>query len=287
MVIDFHTHIFPDNIAHKAIKQLSEAEGVTTYTDGTATGLLSSSNKAGVGLNIYLPVVTKPTQTASVNRNILELNDKYSAGFRPDYDGPAIIYSFGAVHPDNEDYKAQIDMLVHNGVKGIKLHPLFQNTYFDDKRYMNIVDYAMEKEMLINVHAGSDLANPRATYSSSEHIIKLMESVRPDKLIVAHMGGWNRWNEKENILRIIELGAYLDTSFSLWNENDPHPFFDPLSVEDFHEYLDTIAPDHVIFGTDSPWTDQTEALRVLRNVCRSEEEFIRITEDNPAKLLWD
>lgn len=286
MIIDFHTHIFPDEIAEKAIRRLSEAEGVEARTNGTMKALLESSEKAGVRLNVYLPVVTKPTQTEGVNRAAIVLNEKYADCHRFSYEGPAAMYSFGALHPDNEDYKSQIDMLVSNGVKGIKLHPLFQSTYFDDIKYMRIVDYACDRGLIINVHTGSDLAQPAATYSSSSHIIGLMKEVRPDKLIVAHMGGWNRWEEKENILKIIDLGAYLDTSFSLWNENDPHPFFTPLTVSDFHEYLDTITPDHVLFGTDSPWTDQAEALAVLKKACRSEEEYIAITETNPSRLLW-
>ena len=285
MIIDFHTHFFPDSIAKKAVTRLSAAEGVQTYTEGTESSLLESSKRAGVTLNVYLPVVTKPSQTDGVNRNVIALNEKYADRLNRGYMGPAGIYSFGALHPENEDFRQQIDMLKSNGVKGIKLHPLFQNTYFDDIRYMRIVDYACEMDMIINVHAGSDLANPTATYSSSAHILKLMKELRPDRLIVAHMGGWNRWEEKENILQMIELGAYMDTSFSLWNPADPQIFFTPLSVSDFHEYLDLIRPDHVLFGTDSPWTDQTEALSVLKAACREMEEYQRITEINPAKLL--
>lgn len=287
MIIDFHTHIFPDEIAEKAITKLSQAEGVQSHTNGTAASLLDSSKRAGVGLNIYLPVVTKPTQTDGVNRGIIRLNEQFSECFDINYSGAAGIYSFGALHPDNEDYKTQINMLADNGVKGIKLHPLFQNTYFDDIRYMRIVEYATEKDMIINVHAGSDLANPSATYSSSSHILEMMRTVKPKKLIVAHMGGWNRWDEKENIIKLIELGAYFDTSFSLWDENDAHPFFTPIKIEDFHEYLDAASDDHIVFGTDSPWTDQAEALKVLKKACRSEEEYLKIIESNPSKLLFD
>jgi len=286
MIIDFHTHIFPDSIAKKAISRLSSSEGVSVYTEGTAASLLESADKAGIGLNVYLPVVTKPSQTDTVNRAAIENNEKYKDCFHSDYKGKAGIYSFGAIHPDNTDYKEQIDMLNSNGVKGIKLHPLFQQTYFDDIRYLRIVDYATEKGMIINVHAGSDLANPKAMYSSSSHIIPVLKTLKPDKLIVAHMGGWNRWCEKDNILEMISLGAILDSSFSLWREDDKRPFFTPLTVEDFHLYIDTAGCDHIIFGTDSPWTDQSESLNILKKACRSMEEFRAITETTPAGLLF-
>lgn len=38
MLIDFHTHCFPDKIAPKAIEKLSfTSSGLTHYTDGTHT----------------------------------------------------------------------------------------------------------------------------------------------------------------------------------------------------------------------------------------------------------
>ena len=35
MIIDFHTHIFPDNIAHRAVYNLEFTGRVVAYTDGT------------------------------------------------------------------------------------------------------------------------------------------------------------------------------------------------------------------------------------------------------------
>ena len=45
MVIDFHTHIFPDKIAAGSITHLEKASGITAATDGTLDGLLSSMKK--------------------------------------------------------------------------------------------------------------------------------------------------------------------------------------------------------------------------------------------------
>ena len=42
MIIDFHTHVFPDRIAASAIERLEKAINTTASTDGTLTGLLSS-----------------------------------------------------------------------------------------------------------------------------------------------------------------------------------------------------------------------------------------------------
>ena len=39
MIIDFHTHAFPDALAVKTIPMLAEKSGTVPHTDGTADGL--------------------------------------------------------------------------------------------------------------------------------------------------------------------------------------------------------------------------------------------------------
>ena len=43
------------------------------------------------------------------------------------------------------------------GLKGIKLHPTYQNTYIDDIRYERIIGYAVELGLLVSIHCGRDL----------------------------------------------------------------------------------------------------------------------------------
>ena len=42
MIIDFHTHIFPDRIAPVTIQKLSEKAQIPAYTDGTLDDLKRS-----------------------------------------------------------------------------------------------------------------------------------------------------------------------------------------------------------------------------------------------------
>ncbi len=56
MVIDFHTHIFPDKIAKKTIDHLSKKGGIPPFSDGTLSGLMDTSNK--IDLRVILPVLT-------------------------------------------------------------------------------------------------------------------------------------------------------------------------------------------------------------------------------------
>ena len=48
MVIDFHTHSFPEKLAKRAILSLSRASHTVPFTDGTAEGLSDSMREAGI-----------------------------------------------------------------------------------------------------------------------------------------------------------------------------------------------------------------------------------------------
>ena len=88
MLIDFHTHAFPDVIAPRAMAKLSQASGgMMPATDGTVTGLRASMKRAEVDLSVMLSIATNGHQMRSVNDFAASLNGK---------DG---ILSFGSVYP--------------------------------------------------------------------------------------------------------------------------------------------------------------------------------------------
>jgi len=67
-MIDFHTHIFPEKIVKKTLAILEANCETVPYTDGTAAGLQTSSEEAGIDCSVILPVATKPEQFDSINR---------------------------------------------------------------------------------------------------------------------------------------------------------------------------------------------------------------------------
>ena len=48
MIIDFHTHAFPDDLAAKALKEISEKSGATPSHNGTVSDLFRSMDDAGI-----------------------------------------------------------------------------------------------------------------------------------------------------------------------------------------------------------------------------------------------
>lgn len=76
MVIDFHTHIWPDSLAPRAIQTLTyKANGICTpVTDGTRAGLAARMDEWGIDVSVVQPVITKQSQTVKTNEFAAALN---------------------------------------------------------------------------------------------------------------------------------------------------------------------------------------------------------------------
>ena len=263
MIIDFHTHIFPDKIAQRSIQSLSEVSGVKAATDGTLSGLLASMDKSGVDLSVIMPVVTKPSQFESVNAFAAKVNEQYAGR----------LLSFGGIHPDSEDYKSELDRIKELGLPGIKLHPDYQGVMIDDVRYMKIIEYADALGMTILVHAGIDIGLPEPVHCPPDKARKVLDSLKPKKLVLAHMGGWKQWDEVYECLTGQQV--YLDTAFC----------FDYLSQEMFLKLCDRHGIQRILFATDSPWSDASKDRKVVEALPLSMQQKEAIFSENAKRLL--
>lgn len=259
-MIDFHTHIFPEKIAEKTLKFLASRCHIDPYTDGTAPGLSASTKEAGLEMSVILPVVTKPSQFQSINRFAMQFQE-------------GSLLSFGGIHPDNEDYKEKLKELKHMEFKGIKLHPDYQETFIDDIRYKRIISYASELDLIVSVHAGFDPGYPDCIHCPPQKALDVIRDVQPQKLVLAHMGGFMMWDEVE---------AYL-TGENIWM--DTAAVFGHIPEEQFVRIVRAHGADRILFATDSPWGGQKEFAEYFRNLPLSDEEKEAIARENARKLL--
>ncbi len=263
MIIDFHTHIFPDKIAARSIEALSKVSGVKAATDGTLIGLLDSMDRSGVNLSVIMPVVTKPSQFESVNTFAAKVNEQYAGR----------LLSFGGIHPDSEDYKSELNRIKELGLPGIKLHPDYQGVMIDDVRYMNIIEYADALGMIIMVHAGIDIGLPEPVHCPPDKARKVLDALHPKKLVLAHMGGWKQWEEVYEYLAGQQV--YLDTAFC----------FDYMEQDMFMKLCKKHGTDKILFATDSPWSDARRDMEVIKELPLSDADKAAIFSGNAKKLL--
>ncbi len=280
MIIDFHTHSFPDSVSERAVRKLAMAADCAPSSDGTLHELEESTHLAHIDFSVNLPVATSAGQVEKINRrNIANQVRDYQEG----------IIHFGAMHPDYENYKSELQYLKEHQVKGIKLHPAYQNTNLTDLRYRRIIAEASSLGLIVLIHAGIDIGIHDHDYASVSQILEIVQCIHPPLLVLAHMGGWAAWDDVERDL----AGApvYLDTAFTYGsNQKYPDAEYNPLrdvslSEEQFVRIVRKHGAGNVLFGTDSPWKDQRDYLRQLNQMPLSEIELKQIRGENAARLL--
>ena len=264
MIIDAHTHVFPDAIAAKSIAFLEATGGQHARTDGTLAGLLSSSRRAGVDLSLVLPVVTRPKQYDSINRFALELDR--TPGVR----------AFAGMHPALENIEERLDEIAAQGFKGVKLHPDYQQTDIDDPGYVRILEGCRKRGLTAVIHAGLDPAFPDHVHCPPEKSGELVRALTGNGkpfIVLAHLGGAERLDAVEKYLA--GLPVYLDLSFILET-------LDPAYLVSFAR---AHGCDRILFGTDSPWRDPGEYLKLFDRAAFTADEKRMILGENCLRLL--
>ena len=103
------------------------------------------------------------------------------------------------------------------------------------------------------------------------------------------MGGWNCYEDVCELIAGKEV--YLDTAFTinpiekkdgtgLSEYNDVQ-----LTNEQFVNLVRMHSADRILFGSDSPWTDQGQYVELIKNSGLTDEEAEKILGANAARLL--
>lgn len=260
-MLDFHTHVFPDDLAERAISKLREASPESVnYTNGTLCGLIGSMQANGVDVSVTLPIATKESQVEVIN---------LAAGSSKLKN----IVAFGSLYPFAANCDAHIDRLVTLGVKGIKLHPEYQNFYVDDSRFYPMYESLASAGLVILFHAGKDPAPFATDHAQPAAIARIVRHFPSLKIVAAHLGGWKQWEEVYEILAGENL--YFDTS----------ALTGYLPPEQFVKILNRHGSDYVLFGTDSPWFDQGAVKLWIEELPVGDEIKEKIFWKNGAELL--
>ena len=277
MLIDFHTHTFPPAIAGRALEKLQNASRTVAFTDGTDQGLLASMDRSGITQSVLLPVATNPDKVGSMNASFALMKD------------PRLI-RFGCAHPLDPLWEQHLEEVKAAGLPGIKLHPVYQGVDFDDPLTLRLLKKAAELDLIVVTHAGLDIGYPGVSHVSPQMIIRAYEHISVPKLVLAHLGGWRQWEEASALLP--PTGVYVDTSFAI-GALTPLPGSDAsalkpmLSPKDAADVIRAFGADRVLFGTDSPWSDQAAYTALVRSLPLSEKEKSLIFSENARRLLGD
>ena len=261
MVIDIHTHIFPDELAPKALSVLEKNSGYkySPVADMTKAKLLKNMDEWGIDVSVVQPVITKPTQFLNINNWAKEIS------------GERII-SFGGIYPSG-NYKQEIDYVVELGLKGLKFHSEYQNFIVDDDKMLPIYDYALNKGLILLFHGGYDPAVKPPFKSNPKRFAHVLDKMKGGEIIVAHLGGHAQWDDVERYL--VGKKVYLDTSMG----------FEHFPLDTFCRIVKAHGAKRVLFGSDSPWSNAKNEISILKSLPLTSEEKADILGNNALKLL--
>lgn len=277
MIVDAHTHIFPDPIAPGVIKKLQGDSKVAAYTQATGSSLVASMDRAGIDLSLNLPAATNPLKVRKINELSAMRNHCQKR-----------IFSIGCIHPDCADVRAELERVRELGLKAVKLHPYFQHHDFDDPAYLRLMNIAGELDLIVVAHTGTDMGFPGQYRCTTRMIANVLRQVKGVKLVLAHMGGCGNW---EDIMPAIDSSCvYLDCAYSMGlvldREGNPVPDAPRLlAAEEFLQMVDSFGCERILFGSDSPWMDQGNSLALVDELPLDACAKARIMGENALELF--
>ncbi len=254
-IVDFHAHAFHDKIAEKAANNLNEYYGIPLAADGHFEYVLNSMKENNITKMVIHATATTAKQVEMTNDYVSSLTGQDIIGF-------------GSMHPDYKKVEKELDRMEKLGLKGIKLHPIFQGFVMDDEKLFPIYEQ-LEGRFPVLMHAGDK--NSDAT--SPKRIAHILDRFPGLTIIAAHLGGYSEWDDAQKY--ILGRNLYIDTSSAIRF----------LTPERSKELIIKHGVDKVLFGTDYPLSLHKEELDVFDKIDLTEEEREQILWKNAYRLL--
>lgn len=253
MIIDFHTHIFPDRIAARALEVLKKQCGDSdTYTDATLSDTRKKMHEWGIDKYVCLNISTNTKQQTNVNNFAIENN------------GDSCIM-FGSVHPFSENVMEELERIKSAGLKGIKLHSEYQNFDAADKRVFPVYEKIMQLKLILVFHGGTDIAYQDTPTRCTPRDIKLLrENFKDLTIVMAHLGGYKE--TQSTLEHIAGKDIYLDTSIANVL----------ITRENAQKVILAHGEDFLLFGSDCPWANAADNVKFIDslNIPRSKKDAL-------------
>ena len=261
LIIDFHTHCFPDKIAKQTIEKLSFVSGgLIPQTDGTRDSLLCLMDTDKVEKSVVLSIATNEKQQKNVNDFAISLKSDR-------------LIPFGSVYPFSENWEEELEKLKAHGVKGIKLHPDYQQFFVDDERLFPIYKKIEKLGFVLVFHAGEDFGFP-PPYKATPERLRKVATLIDTPVVCAHWGSLIMCDDVLKYLCDLD-NCYFDTAFGYGTM----PKAKALSI------LDKKGVDKILFGSDSPWNAPSWDIGMIKTMGLTPDEEAKVFYKNAEKLL--
>jgi predicted TIM-barrel fold metal-dependent hydrolase len=257
MIIDFHNHVWPDDIAPRALG--GNIPGMALFGDGTVAGLSAVQDEAGIDRSICLAVANTPAQLTSANRFAGSLD---RSRFIP----------FGTIHPLATP-EENVRHLRENKLPGVKLHAVFQGYRLDDPALYETLA-ALEGEFCVIAHVG-DGGGGDGTTCTPQMVAAIARNFPRLDLVACHFGGYHRLEDAKEALT--DISIMIDTSWP--------PSVATLDAKVVRETVRRHGVERVLFASDWPTASPKAEIAAIRSLGLDDDETAMILGGNAQALL--
>ena len=269
--IDAHIHLLPDDVI-----QANSGNGDVFVDFGAAKDYLALMEVYHIERAFVMPfndpyMLSMDFSVESVNDNLLQIVQ----------DSSGKLLCFADVDIRNNIDKTIEELkrvLKKNGCAGIKLHPTNAGYPIDGAYYDQIIRYANEHGILVEIHSypRAHLADDVCSPSRIKHVL----AKYPDlKVSVAHLGGF-QYEE------LYGLNAYVNLSSILPD------LVRKLGLTEANKVLRSIGVDRLVFATDYPDSRSLQPTEIYDTYCEllghmdfTQEEAERICKYNALRMI--
>lgn len=251
-IVDAHAHIYPSKIAEKASESIGLFYGLPASNVGSPEELLKQGSKYGIKKYLVCSVATAPEQVSSINSFIASECAEHSE-----------FIGFGTLHPKMENAEEEVERIIALGLRGIKLHPDFQQFDIDSKEAYRFYEIVAGRLPFL-MHMGDE----NLDFSSPARLARALDDFPKLEAIAAHLGGYRRWELASEVLR--RPRVKFDTSSSLFI----------LDKSYIKHLLSLYGTENCFFGTDFPLWDYDKEVNDFLELKLPYEQMKKLLGDN-------
>lgn len=198
--------------------------------------------------------------------------NEYVQRFCRDKEG---LIPFASINPSlTVNTGRELERLVKEGFRGVKLYPTYQHCYPNDRKLYPLYRQAEEMQVPVMVHTGTSIfKGSKLKYGDPLYLDEVAVDFPELTIILVHSGR-GFWYERAFVLARLHENVYMEIAG-----------LPPRKLLDYFPELERVA-DKVLFGTDWPGIKNPGAnIKTIQNLPLSESSIQKILGGNAARLL--
>ena len=286
MIVDFHTHIFPDEVRDNLDKYRKRDPLFRLIFGGNRSNMMGESKKAKM---IGAEELIEAMDLAGVDKSVacgFAWSDQGLCQYGNDYilesvqKYPDRIIGFTAVQlKDDGETVKEIERCVRLGAKGIgEIVTEAHGVAIDDEKAIRpIMDTAKSLDIPVMVHSNETVGHYYLGKAKTElkQYYDFILSYPDMDIILAHWGGGLLFYELMPEVAKAADRVYYDTAASLYL----------YSSNVYHIAAQIVGADKILFGTDYPLIDPRRYFKQIENSGLSKDDVNKLYGENAKRLL--